>query len=195
MKLKLAAALGIALGFAAPANAVPIASGSVFNITGSSNFDATTVSFTNPGSVTLGAGDFAAFGTCAGCVTLPSVFTYSPFTPGQIYSATATNGSGLTATFEVTSQVSATYTPGSASSLVIHDLGRATLTGFDTTDGEWVFTANQFSNGTTQLIGSFSATTQSTGGGGGGGDLPEPASLAILGIGLAGLGWAKRRKA
>jgi hypothetical protein len=44
---------------------------------------------------------------------------------------------------------------------------------------------------TTAIVsGNFSANP----GGGGGGDLPEPAGMAILGVALTGLGWAKRRR-
>jgi hypothetical protein len=143
-----AAILLLSLGLA-NADAVPIAAGSVFNITGSSHFDATRITFSNPEAVTTGTGSFLAFGTCSTCATMTSPLIYAPVR------------TGLT--------------------LSIHDAGFATLTGFDTTPGEWVFTANQFGD----IVGSFSATSFA---------VPEPFSLGILGLGVFCLGLVKRSR-
>jgi hypothetical protein len=170
-----AAILLLSLGLA-NADAVPIAAGSVFNITGSSHFDATRITFSNPEAVTTGTGSFLAFGTCSTCATMTSPLIYAPFTAGLVY--TATQG-GLTSTFTITSQIDAPVRTGLT--LSIHDAGFATLTGFDTTPGEWVFTANQFGD----IVGSFSATSFA---------VPEPFSLGILGLGVFCLGLVKRSR-
>src|SRR5882757_2795286 len=97
MKKLLLAATAL-IGLAASAHAVPIAAGSVLNIVGNANFDATTISFTNPSNLVAGSGDFALLGTCLSCVTLTSPLDYVTPTTGQAY--TATNLS-LTTSFDI----------------------------------------------------------------------------------------------
>jgi hypothetical protein len=174
--LLLAGAATLALATAAQAG--QISAGSVLNIVGNANFDATQVTFTNPANLVNGSGDFALLGTCLGCVTMTTPLVYSPPTFGQAY--TATNNS-LTASFDL---LSLDNTSGNGTTtLGLEYSGVAHLTGFDATPGQLVYTINQFG----QLIGSFSASTIAN-------PVAEPVSLAILGTGLLGLGLVRNRR-
>src|ERR1700712_5201163 len=108
MRLKmLLGACGAALAAAAftPAHAVPIASGSVFNIFGNvTGLTSTQITFENPADSHGNTGSFATFGSCTGCATMTTPLTYSPFTAGQIY--TATNGA-INTTFTIDGQFNA----------------------------------------------------------------------------------------
>jgi hypothetical protein len=58
------------MAFGSTAQAAQIAAGSVLNIVGNANFTSTDVTFTNPANLVLDSGNFAALGTCTGCVTM-----------------------------------------------------------------------------------------------------------------------------
>jgi hypothetical protein len=68
-----------------------------------------------------------------------------------------------------------------SSTLQLSGTGVLSLPGFDPTPGNWVLTANS-------LGGTFSWSSSTAA-------IPEPASLALLGMGLLGLGFAARRRA
>lgn len=160
------------------ATASPIAAGSDLNLIGFSTFNATQVTFTNPASAGATTGDFASFGSCFDCVTFSSPLTYAPFTAGLVY--TADNGAGIVSTFTVESNVLTVHP--SAKTLTVIDNGIATLTGFDPTSGVFTFTANEG-----HLTGSFSATIEAEA-------VAEPATLALLGVGVFGLVFARARR-
>jgi hypothetical protein len=181
-RLLLAGAALLGLGIT-QAQAVPIMAGSVLNIIGAANFSATQVSIGNPvGSnvgLTTNTGSFAPLIGCLSCVTVNQpTFTYAP-----------TVGTGLLFTVNelslmasITVDAGGTATPGT-NSLVINTPATLTMTGFTPTNGELVWTINQFG----QLTGSFSATAEAVA-------TPEPGSIALFGAGLLGLGFVVRKR-
>ena len=182
------AMLAITLGAAAAAapmigaEAVPIAAGSTINITGNSTFTSTQVNFTNPADLKTGTGDFTALGTCTDCVTVATPLTYAPFSAvNDLFSVT---NAGLTATIDITSEIAPPIKNGSNTALIIQDNAVLSLTGKDDTPGILTLTVNQSSGA---ISGSFSATGETVVG------AIEPASMAILGAGIIGLGMVRRR--
>lgn len=179
--LALAACVLLVAGTLTQAKAVPIAAGSEINITGVdvASITSTEVTFTaTKASVSGETGSFTSFGDCVACATLTTPLIYSPFTAGLVY--TATNGAEVTS-FTITSQISAPVFTSvlGVNTVTIVDAGTASLTGFDTTAGEWVFTGNTL-NG---LTGSFSATTAA---------VAEPAAMLVLLVAFVGLFLVRR---
>ena len=176
------AVLAGSIAFGGTANAVPIPVGSTLNITGNATFTATQVSFNTPAALALGTGAYVPLGTYSGllsCVTISTPLTFSPFTAGQLFSAT---NNSITATVSVVSQLVAPSI--SANVLTIQDNVSLTLSTFDTTPGQLFLTVNQ---ATGAISGSFSATVQSVA-------VPEPMTLALFGTGLLGLGLTQLKR-
>jgi hypothetical protein len=182
MKLVTGLIAGAAFAAAAgSAQALPsIGVGDTLNIVGDATFNGTTITFVNPDSVTPGTGAYLTLGTCTGCVTMTTPFTYAPFTSGLL--ASVTNG-GVSATVTVTGQLLPPTQVGQT--LDITDSAMLTLTGFAPTAGTLDLTVNQ---ATGIVSGSYSATAQGTT------PVTEPAGIAMLGVGLLGLTMLRLRK-
>jgi hypothetical protein len=178
MRLSLFASI-FTLSLAVPVYARPLDPDSEIFIDGTDGtFDSTTLTLPTS-NVNQATGNFAlpplhAFGTCTSCVNTANPFTWSPFTPGLLFTALS-NGQALSVS--VTSFIDTSF---GANYLRFSDLGIVNLTGFDPT------TAHINVNIVNGIITEDIITTQSFTG------VPEPGTLAILGFGLIGLGAAKR---
>jgi hypothetical protein len=192
LALGTAFALGTLIGFAAESNAVPITG--TISMTGAltprdggagggatNNFNAADfLDFSPAGG---GTGSFfvnVANGDLAGFVgSLGSIkdFSFDPFAAvDDFYTVTAAPG---TLTFDLNSL---TIDTRGATFLSLSGDGTLSLTGFDDTSGHWTF-STQSTGGTVEFTWSSSTVA-----------VPEPATLALIGAGLASAGLLRRRK-
>jgi hypothetical protein len=177
------AVVAVAL-WATQGNAMPIAAGSELSTNGSDTFDATSISFVNPGNIGGTTGSFVTdFGIVPPQIT--GVVNFTSFTNTssnfQLYTATAL---GNTTTLVAATIDSFVFTPGTPlESLDIKGSGTLTLSGFDPTPGNWELTT-QGPGGSAVVT--FSQTSVAL--------APEPAAMGTFGVALLLTGWLYGRR-
>lgn len=185
-RLMSGAAVAGLLAFAAPALAIPISG----EVTTAGRFrtdtgDLATATHLDFGSVhaTSGTDSYSAVNGSNAWVNYRD-FT---FNPGLAQAVDPLWSFSIGSTAYSFSLYSISILAQSATELSLFGTGLLYITGYDPTPGIWEFSVTQICPGTS-CIGRFKFTADSS-------SVPEPGTLALLGIGLLGLGISRRRHA
>ena len=178
------------VGFGAAADAAQITG--TLQFTGTGSFDATSLTVTLA-AVNASASSGSFLGVFANGETVsftsPLNFTATTLTPvGLIWSIDDWVNQASFTTSAAGDGFGTVATAGGFSFLTIVASGVLELTGYDPTPGTLLISSQGQPNGGVVTNVTFSATNIAT-------PVPEPASLALLGIGLLGLGFAAHRRA